>query len=91
MRFEFEKRSNLIYISNRSNSVYHYDNITEGDFIEDENKDIIKFQKIKGYSDVYENISYYKWFNSWILVVQFINKINLSKTNIYMNIKIIKN
>ena len=43
MRFEFEKRVNLIYISNRSNSVYLYDNITEGDFIEDENKDIKKF------------------------------------------------
>ena len=38
-----KKRVNLIYISNRSNSVNLYDNITEGDFIEDENKDIKKF------------------------------------------------
>lgn len=87
MRFEFEKIPNLIYISNRSYSVYPYDNITEDNiisFIEDENKDFKKYPKIMGYFDVFmkifhiisgllhEKFPFWNESYSWILVVLFI-------------------
>ena len=87
LRFEFEKLPNIIYVSKGKYAIYPFDNITSVEiqnFIEDENKVLIKLPKKVGYFyliiKTFKLISYIMsqkfsfWDESyyWVLIIGFI-------------------
>ena len=87
MRFELNRLPNIIYVSNRSYAIYPNISWTEENiisFIEDKNKNFLKFPKKVGYFDVFlkifqvisvllhEKFPFWNENYSWILVVIFI-------------------